>query len=106
MQLRTLIDHYFGGNRRAFQEAVRCSDKSVYRWLTDDAVVHQGSLYLTACRPVTVPDRRADFEAMMSRAHPDADLSRMDNHYVSERVEYAWTGWMLTQELPTREALG
>lgn len=90
---------------------MRCSDKSVYRWLTDDAVVHQGSLYLTARRPVTVPDlpapdRRADFEAMMSRAHPDADLSRMDDHYVSERVDYAWTGWMLAQELATREALG
>ncbi|EMD0638921.1 hypothetical protein VPZ60_004337 [Salmonella enterica] len=111
MNLRTLIDHYYGGSRRTFMEAVGCSEKSVYRWLSENAVVSGGQIYLSVRRGIAppdlpAPDRREDFEAMMKREHPDADLTRVSGQYVDNRVKYVWQGWLLAQNLSTAEALG
>lgn len=111
MNLRTLIDHYYGGSRRAFAEAVGCSEKTVYRWLAEHAVMARGHLYLKVRRDINppelpAPERRDAFEAMMKREHPDADLTRVRGQYLSQTVAYAWQGWLLAQKLQTAEDLG
>lgn len=112
MDVRTLIDHYFGGSRARLQAAIGCSSRSLYRWINDKTIiVHGGRIYLPSSHRVEVPnmpfvERREDFEKMMAEAHPGVDLARVGDHYASEHVQFAWTGWLLAQELATREALG
>lgn len=111
MNLRTLIDHYYGGSRRAFMEAVGCSEKSVYRWLSEHAIVARGHLYLSVRRDIhppelPAPERREAFETMMNVEHPDADLTCVRGQYLSQMVAYAWQGWLLAQKLQAAEDLG
>lgn len=110
MNLRTVIDHYYGGSRRAFIEAVGCSEKTAYRWLQQNAVVAHGQLYLSVRRDITTPrlpapDKRAEFESRIVQMQPDADLTRVGEQYISEGVQYAWMGWVLAQEQQAAEDL-
>lgn len=110
MNVRTLIDHFFGGNRRIFQEAVGVSERTVSRWLSDDATVANGAIYLRAKELQNVPnlpapELREEFEAIMLARTPNIDLTRVGNAYVDQRVKFAWEGWMMSQEYHTRDAL-
>ncbi|EAM1616380.1 hypothetical protein EU642_22355 [Salmonella enterica] len=110
MNLRRLIEHYYGGNRLTFRDAVSVSPKTVYRWLTNDAVVFHGKVYLPVRDipelPHIAPDyRRDDFEAAIKASVRRADLSRVGEHYVCPNVQKMWQGWQLAQELGTSEAL-
>ncbi|ENQ1546066.1 hypothetical protein ACEOHC_003878 [Salmonella enterica] len=110
MNVRTLIDHYFGGNRRIFQQALGVSERTVSRWLADDAVVANGAICLRAKAVRDVPDIPAptlheQFEALISSRNPGIDLSRVGIAYVNEHVQYAWEGWSMAQEYQAREDL-
>ena len=110
MNLRVLIDHYFGGNRRIFQEAIGVSERTVSRWLADNAVVANGAVYLRAkalngVPTMPAPAQQEQFEAIMVQRHPGIDLARVGSAYLNQRVQYAWEGWSLAQEHHTREAL-
>ncbi|EJF7575713.1 hypothetical protein M8623_003392 [Salmonella enterica subsp. enterica] len=103
MNLRTVIEHYYGGSRRAFIEAVGCSEKTAYRWLQQNAVVAHGQLYLSVRRDIPTPrlpapDKRAEFESRLVLMQPDADLTRVGEQYLAERVQCAWLGWLMAQE--------
>ncbi|EIP9221037.1 hypothetical protein LT875_002484 [Salmonella enterica] len=110
MNVRTLIDHYYGGNRRRFQEALGVSERTVSRWLADDAVVANGAICLRAkavrnVPALPAPELREQFEALISSRNPGIDLSRVGIAYVNEHVQYAWEGWSMAQEFHTREDL-
>ncbi|HGX3708951.1 TPA: hypothetical protein ACNEJR_003712 [Escherichia coli] len=110
MNLRTLIDHYYGGSRRAFIEAVGCSEKTAYRWLNHNAVVAHGQLYLSVRRDIVTPrlpapTKREEFEARIVLMQPDADLTRVGDQYISERIQCAWMGWVMAQEQQANEDL-
>ena len=110
MYLVALIDHYFGGSRRAFSEAMGCSERTVHRWISENAVVANGRVHLPVKRDVNVPVmtppmRRNDFETQMKTAHEDIDLTRIGDHYLSEQVQYVWIGWLLAQGVAADEAL-
>ena len=110
MNLRALIDHYFGGNRRIFQEAIGVSERTVSRWLADGAVAANGGVYLRAktlpeMPRLAPPELREQFEALMVQRNPGIDLTRVGQHYIDQRVAYAWEGWSLAQEYHTHIAL-
>ncbi|EPT1451879.1 hypothetical protein ACVOZ6_003467 [Escherichia coli] len=110
MNVRTLIDHYYGGNRRIFQQALGVSERTVSRWLSDDAVVANGAIYLRAkavrnVPAMPAPELRDQFEALISARSPGIDLTRVGIAYVNQRVQYAWEGWSLSQESHAREDL-
>ncbi|EDZ0839881.1 hypothetical protein GJ904_19900 [Salmonella enterica] len=110
MNVRTLIDHYYGGNRSLFQRAMGVSHRTVSRWLADDAVVANGAIHLRS-KPVRnvpalpAPDERDQFEAMMAARQPGIDLTRVGVAYVNQHVQYAWEGWSMALEHHTREDL-
>lgn len=111
MNLRTLIDHYFGGSRRIFQQSVGVSERTVTRWINDDAVVANGAIYLRVNTLPEVPDlpppdNREQFEALLLESNPEADLTRVGDGYISEPVRFAWTGWMLAMDKIARDDVG
>ncbi|EGD6457176.1 hypothetical protein IAJ44_004236 [Salmonella enterica] len=110
MNLRKIIDHYYGGNQQHFSEAVGVSHRTVRRWVAADAAVERGVVMLPVRELPAVPDiapdyRRDDFEAMMKQASRRSDLTRVGEHYVCPNVQKMWQGWQLAQEFYTTEAL-
>ncbi|EHF0215340.1 hypothetical protein IFY47_003397 [Salmonella enterica] len=110
MKLRSVIDHYFGGNQTTFREAVGVSAKTIYRWLTAGAVVNQGMICLPLRElpplPVVAPDmRREDFEKRLARHYPELDKSSVDGIYIDTQVQKLWDGWCMAQAVFTRDAL-
>ncbi|EAB4417342.1 hypothetical protein D7B12_18090 [Salmonella enterica] len=110
MNVRNLIDHYYGGNRRIFQQALGVSERTVSRWLSDDAVIANGAVYLRS-KPlrnvpaIPAPELREQFEAIISTRQPGIDLTRIGAVYVNQRVQFAWEGWSMSQEYHAREDL-
>ncbi|EKK5568041.1 hypothetical protein PN823_004461 [Enterobacter hormaechei] len=103
MNLRALIDHFYGGNRRIFQEAIGVSERTVSRWLADHAIADNGGVYLQCKSLPRLPDMagptlRDEFEAAMRKRHPQIDLTRVGEAYIDQRVTFSWEGWKLAQE--------
>ncbi|ENE5752149.1 hypothetical protein ABNO07_003628 [Salmonella enterica subsp. enterica serovar Bareilly] len=110
MNLRNLIDHYFGGNAQSFTEAVGVSTKTTYRWQTGGAVVANGKICLPQrdlpTLPVMPPPlKREQFEAMLTQRRPTADLSSVNGVYLDTQVQAIWEGWYMAQCAMTNEAL-
>lgn len=111
MKLRTVIDHYYGGSRRNFLQDVGCSEKTAYRWLTENAVVAHGQVYLSVRKRINpprlpAPDYREDFEARILRLQPEADLTRVGEQYVKDSIQFAWMGWVMAWEQMADNDLG
>ncbi|EOH1034838.1 hypothetical protein ACLMYS_003811 [Salmonella enterica] len=110
MNLRNVIDHYFGGNVQLFREAVGVSPKTPYRWLNGGAVVSAGKI----CLPVrdlpplpVMPPRlqRELFEEMLTQRRPTADISSVNGVYLDAQVQSMWEGWYMAQCANANEAL-
>lgn len=110
MKLRSVIDHYFGGNRQMFREAIGVSAKTLYRWLNNGACVNNGQICLPVRElpplPVVPADcRRTAFEMRMNIVRPDADLSSVNGVYIDAQVQNLWEGWCMAQVEVLRTAI-